>query len=128
MSDNGIVFRDDGTILVKDVRLSYAHVFRKWGAEGDPEEKKGYSGKFLIPKERMDAVIKPLAAKINTLSQEAFKTKLASDRVFLRNGDDSGKEACSSSPRATRRTAPRSSTRSVPRSPRKTTRSTPAAG
>lgn len=89
MSDNSkVVFRPDGTILIRDVRLSYPHLFTPWGTK---EDKKAYSGKFLLDKKTHAEAIKALGAHIVKLSMETFKTKLASDRVFMRNGDDSGK-------------------------------------
>lgn len=88
MSDSKVVFRPDGTILIKDVRLSYPHLFTPWGTN---EQKKAYSGKFLLNKTTHAEAIKALGAHIVKLSMETFKSKLASDRVFMRNGDDSGK-------------------------------------
>ncbi len=88
MSDN-IVFREDGTILVKNVRGSYLHLFEPWGMEGD--KKKSYSGKFLLDKKTHAAEIKALGQHINKLAIDAFKAKLATDKVFMRDGDDSGK-------------------------------------
>lgn len=86
---SNIVFREDGTILVKNVRGSYLHLFEPWGMEGD--KKKSYSGKFLLDKKTHAAEIKQLGQHIVKLCQDAFKAKLATDKVFMRDGDDSGK-------------------------------------
>lgn len=85
-----IVFREDGCILVKDVRLSYPHLFEKWGKnEG---EKKKYSAKFHLDKKTHAEEIKALAAHIGKMMTDVFKARLPSDKLFLRNGADMGKE------------------------------------
>jgi hypothetical protein len=90
MSDNKIVFMENGCILIKDVRLSYPHLFTKWGMnEGD---KKKYSAKFLMGKTTHAAAIKALGQNLVKMMQEAFKGKIPSDKLFLRDGAGSGKE------------------------------------
>lgn len=86
---SNIVFREDGTILIRNVRSSYLHVFKPW-AQKEGEEKK-YSGKFLLPKVSHKAEIQALAQKILAISNEAFKARLPTDKLFLRDGDDLGK-------------------------------------
>lgn len=85
---------DDGnfSILVKDVRLSYPHLDKPYkgdnGGEGGPK----FSGVFLSPSERKE-VIQTCVKVIDHLLKEKNKgAKLPSDRKFIRNGDDSGKE------------------------------------
>lgn len=85
-----IVFRTDGTILIKDVRLSYPHLFEKWGKnEGD---KKKYSAKFLLDKKTHEAEIKALAAHIVGIETETFKGRLPNDKRFLTDGAVQNKE------------------------------------
>lgn len=86
---SNIVFREDGTILIKNVRGSYLHLFEPWGMEGD--KKKSYSGKFLLDKTTHGAEIKALGQHIVKMCVDTFKTKLATDKLFLRDGDESGK-------------------------------------
>lgn len=84
-----LVFREDGTILVKNCRLSYEHVFEAWAKK--PEEKKKFSGKFLMPKSTHDADAKALGVHAQKMAMENLKAKVGSDKLFIRNGDDSGK-------------------------------------
>lgn len=85
---------DDGSysILVKDVRVSYPHFDKPYkgdnGGEGGPK----FSGVFLTPKNRKD-VLETCVAVINHLLKEKNKGgKIPSDRKFMRDGDDAGKE------------------------------------
>lgn len=85
-----IVFREDGCILIKNVRLSYPHLFKKWGMnEGD--EKK-FSAKFLLDKTAHKAEIFALGQHLVKMQTEAFKGRIANDKLFLRDGNDSGKD------------------------------------
>ena len=47
MSTNttNLVFREDGCILIKNVRLSYPHLFKAWAKNPDKETPK-YSGRW----------------------------------------------------------------------------------
>lgn len=92
MSELKIRFNDDGSILIKNVRGSYLHIFEKWGKETDPKEKWRYSGKFLLDKKTHAAEITALRRHLEKLQQEWFKGKLGSANIFFRNGEDSGKE------------------------------------
>lgn len=87
-----IKFNDDGTILVKDVRLSYEHIFEKWGKDTDPKERWRYSGKFLLGNDTHAEEIKLLKQHLMKLQQEYFKGKIGTSNLFFRNGADSGKE------------------------------------
>jgi hypothetical protein len=85
-----VTYRDDGCILVRNVRLSYPHLFTKWGMnEGD---KKKYSAKFFLDKATHAADIKGLGQHLAAMMQEAFKGRIPNDKLFLRDGKDSGKE------------------------------------
>lgn len=87
-----IKFNADGTILVKSVRLSYAHLFSKWGKDTDPKEKWKYSAKFLLDKDTHAEEIKALKAHVLKLQQDYFKGKIGTPNLFFRDGADSGKE------------------------------------
>lgn len=84
-----IVFRDDSTILIKNVRASYLHIFKPWAM--NPGEKAKYSGKFLLPKTTHKAEIQALGQHLVKMCTEAFKAKIPTDKLFLRDGDASGK-------------------------------------
>lgn len=85
-----VIIRDDGCILVKNVRLSYPHLFKKWGMN-DGDTKK-YSAKFLLDKKTHADDIKLLGQHIGGLMTEAFKARVGNDKLFLTDGANSGKE------------------------------------
>ncbi len=87
---NNIVFREDGCILVKNVRLSYPHLFRAWGLnEGDTKK---FSGKFLLDKKTHAEEIKAMGKHLVKMQTEAFKGRIPNDKLCLRDGAESGKE------------------------------------
>lgn len=87
-----IRFNDDGTVLIKNVRGSYLHIFEKWGKDDDPKEKWRYSGKFLLDKTTHAEEIKALQQYLIKQQQEWFKGKIGTANLFFKNGADSGKE------------------------------------
>lgn len=88
-TQSGVTIRPDGCILLTNVRLSYPHLFQKWGMnEGD---KKKYSAKFLLPKSRKEDIAK-LAKHLKDMALEAFKSQIPADKYCLRDGDLEGKE------------------------------------
>lgn len=83
---NNIVFRDDGCILVKNVRLSYEHLFEKWAGEEGQEKK--YSGRFHLDKKTHKKEIVALREWIEAFVKEHGKGKKAASRKwFFRDGD-----------------------------------------
>lgn len=88
MSKN-LQIRSDGSILLKDVRASYLHVFEPWAKEG---ETKKFSGRFIIDPETHGAELAALKAHVTKLEKEAFKERIPAAQKFLRNGDDLAKE------------------------------------
>lgn len=92
MSTNtaNLVFREDGCILIKNVRLSYPHLFKAWAKNPDKETPK-YSGRFLMDKDTHAADIKALGAHIGRLMQEHFKGRIPADKLFMRDGKDTAK-------------------------------------
>jgi hypothetical protein len=85
-----LIFRDDGCILAKNVRLSYPHLFTKWGMnEGD---KKKFSAKFHFDKKTHAADIRALGQHLAAMMTEAFKGRIPNDKLFFRDGAESGKE------------------------------------
>lgn len=83
---------EDGTILIKNVRLSYPHLFEKFVMEGDDEAKGRYSAKFLLDKETHAEEIKAIRQHLVALQKEWFEGKIGGEKLFLKDGDDSGKE------------------------------------
>lgn len=85
-----LFFRDDGTILVKNVRLAYEHCFAPW--RKTEKEKLKYSGRFLLDgKDRADD-IKALREHNKKLQQEHFKGNIKPADLYFRDGDQAGKE------------------------------------
>ncbi|MBT9159029.1 MAG: hypothetical protein DDT26_00278 [Dehalococcoidia bacterium] len=82
--------RSDGCILLRNVRLSYPHLFKAW-AKNPEKEKAKFSARFLIDKTTHDADIKALKKHIAGLMEEHFKGKIPSDKLFFRDGEGSAK-------------------------------------
>ena len=85
-----VIFNEEqGTIQIKDVRLSYPHVFKPW-AQNDDQDKK-YSARVLLPKETHGAEIKAIQQYLTKMMSEKFKARIPLDRLFMRDGDATGK-------------------------------------
>jgi hypothetical protein len=80
--ENATLF-SDGTILLKNVRASYPHLFKASAFEGGEPS---FSVKALLPKGTHDKAKKLLDGEIAKLLAEK-KLKVAADRLFLRDGD-----------------------------------------
>ena len=84
-----VKINEDGTIQVKDVRLSYPHLFTPWNQEeGKPKK---YAGRFILPKSTHGPEIKVLQNHLVELQKEYFKARIPLANMFLRNGDDLGR-------------------------------------
>jgi hypothetical protein len=83
------VFREDGTILLNNVRISYPHIFEPWGK--NPTDKKKYSARFLLSKATHTPDIKALLDHSKKMETEEFKKVVGGAHRFIRNGDESGK-------------------------------------
>jgi hypothetical protein len=90
MSIKNITVCEDGSIIVKNVVLSYPHVFEPW-AKNPEKEKLKYSCKGLLPETTHAEAIKYLKGRLSELQMEYFKAKVGTANLFLRNGNDSGK-------------------------------------
>ena len=86
-----LVIKENGDILIRGGRLSYEHIFTPW-AKNPAEEKLKYSARLILPKSTHLAAIKALKARCEAQAMEWFKGKLPSAHIFIRNGDDTGKE------------------------------------
>ena len=81
--------QEQGTIQIKDVRLSYPHLFKPW-AQNDDQDKK-YSARFLLPRETHGAEIKAIQQFLTKMMSEKFKARIPLDKLFMRDGDATGK-------------------------------------
>lgn len=83
---SNMTIREDGCILLKGVRLSYPHLFKKWAGEDGQTPK--YSGRFLVDKKTHEKEIEALREHIKAFMKEHGKGKKASPRKwFFRDGD-----------------------------------------
>lgn len=92
-----VTYREDGTILIKDVRLSYEHIFTPWAKnEVDPESgkpvAKKYSGSFIMPLYTHRADIISLKAHLDAMALENFKAKIPATNFCLRDGNLKAKD------------------------------------
>ena len=89
-----LVDKGNGRYLLKNVRLSFPYLFEPDEQEDDNgNKKKSYRVTLLLPK----ATHKPVAQKLSRLTSEMCEEeygnpKLAADRKFLRDGDESDVE------------------------------------
>lgn len=85
-----VIFNSEhGTIQVKDVRLSYPHLFKPWAQNEDQDKK--YSARFLLPVETHGQEIKEIQQFLTKMMAEKFKARIPLDRLFLRDGNATGK-------------------------------------
>ncbi|MAK72053.1 MAG: hypothetical protein CMF19_08430 [Idiomarinaceae bacterium] len=84
------VLYDDGLIRIDGVRFSYPHLKKPYAGDGDGEAKFGVVG--LLPKKGNEAAKKLIDTRIAKLLKENKVKALASDKKFVRDGDESGKE------------------------------------
>lgn len=87
---NAILYTD-GTIRISGVRFSYPHLAKAYKGDDDTGEAKfGLVG--MMPKKTHRAARDLCNERIEELLKENKVKSLASDKKFLRDGDDSGKE------------------------------------
>lgn len=99
MSDRAVVKQtdyavlySDGTILVKDVRFAYPHVFEPYkGDDKDAKAKFGVVGLMPKTKDRMPAM-RLIRDYVNELIVENKLKSLPVANKFIRDGDESGKD------------------------------------
>jgi hypothetical protein len=87
---SNVVYREDGTILLKNVTVSFPHVFEPFGVGNN---RKKYSAKFLFPKETHAADAKALRAKIADMCVEKWKAPLPASQLCFTDGAATGIEA-----------------------------------
>jgi hypothetical protein len=81
----------DGTIFIEWVRFSYPHLDRPWKKKGD-EGKPKFSIVSLLGKKTHAAAIDLIQERIDEILAENKVKKLKSDRIFMRDGDDSDQD------------------------------------
>jgi len=82
---------DDDTIFIEWVRFSHPHVVTPWKKEGDKGPPK-YSVQSMLGKETHEAAIELIEEVIAKILKAAKVKKLPSDRIFMRDGDESEDE------------------------------------
>ncbi len=87
---SNLKIREDGDMTIKDVRLSYAHLFKAKAFEEGKDAK--FSVTAMIPKDTHAKEIAKLREIFDARQKAKFKKRLPSDRLCLRDGDESGKE------------------------------------
>lgn len=78
-------------ITLKNVRISYPHLFEPFAYQGQGKAK--YSAKFLIPKSET-ALVKQVADAMKELASNTFKDKRLppSDKLCMKDGDTTGRD------------------------------------
>lgn len=73
-------------ITLKKVRLSFPSLFKMGSFGGESTGK--YEATFILDKSEHKEVIQTLRTEITNLMKTELKTKLASDRICLKDGDE----------------------------------------
>lgn len=89
-----LVDKGNGRYLLKNVRLSFPYLFEPDEQEDDNgNKKKTYRVTLLLPKATHKPVAQKLSRIISDMCEEEYgNAKLAADRKFLRDGDESDVE------------------------------------
>lgn len=90
MALKNLIIRDDGILILKNVRLSYEHIFEAWGK--NPGDEKRFSATALLDKDTHSAEIAKLQEILTARQKEVFKKRLPADKLCLRDGDLTGKD------------------------------------
>lgn len=86
------ILYSDGTIMVFDARLSYPHVGKAYESTDDNGQKKSkYSVKGMMDKTTHKPAMRLMKKHMEKMMADNKTADLASDRKYLRNGDDLGK-------------------------------------
>lgn len=90
--ENAVLY-SDGTILIKNVRASYAHLHTPQVGTNDDgtPSKPQYSVVGLLPKQTHKAAVQLLTKRRDEILAEK-KMKIAKDKFCVKDGDDSDKE------------------------------------
>lgn len=77
-------------IQLKNVRLSFPSLFQMGSFGGESTGK--YEATFVLDKKEHAEVIKQIQTATDALMKEAFKGKIPSDKLCLKDGDDLGRD------------------------------------
>lgn len=77
-------------IQLKNVRLSFPSLFQMGSFGGESTGK--YEATFVLDKKEHADVIKQIQSATDALMKEAFKGKIASDKLCLKDGDELGRD------------------------------------
>lgn len=77
-------------IQLKNVRLSFPSLFQMGSFGGESTGK--YEATFVLDKKEHADVIKQIQTATDALMKEAFKGKIASDKLCLKDGDELGRD------------------------------------
>ena len=109
------VLYSDGLIRIDNVRASYPHLDKAWAGEEGQEAK--FSVVSLLDKGTHKAAKDLIVKRINEILKENKTEKIASDKKFIRDGDQMAKPECENqwvvSARETRRPSVRGSDNEV---------------
>lgn len=84
-------FLEDNSIVIRNVMLSYPHLFEPYVKAGDDPKRARYGATFVLDKEEHKEEIAALQAILVERQKEWFKKKIKPDNLCLRDGDMSGK-------------------------------------
>ncbi len=90
-TENAVLY-DDGTILVKNVRLSYPHLDKPYAGKGKDQGEPKFGVVGLAPKATHKDVMLMCRDEIRRLLAENKIKDIAADKKFIRDGDLTGKE------------------------------------
>jgi hypothetical protein len=76
-------------IKLKAVRLSFPSLFQTASCGGESTGK--YEATFILDKKEHSAAIEAIKSQMATLQKEELKGKVASDKLCLKDGDESGR-------------------------------------
>jgi hypothetical protein len=86
------VLYSDGTILVNDIRFSYPNLGKPFeGTDDNGQKKSRYGLKGMMPKATHKPAMRLMKKHMEKMMADNKTSDLASDRKYLRNGDDLGK-------------------------------------
>lgn len=86
------ILYSDGTILVNGIRFSYPNLAKPYeGTDDNGQKKSRYGLKGMMPKDTHKPAMRLMKKHMEKMMSDNKTSDLASDRKYLRNGDDLGK-------------------------------------
>ena len=82
---------DNGDFVIRNVVLSYPHLFEKWDSKGD-EKKARYSATGILDKDEHKEEIDYLNARLTEMQKTKWKKRLPAAMLALRDGDPTNKD------------------------------------